>query len=245
MSHRHWPARQDYGSLRRIFTEMVSMILDNGRRRRMSHLRTGGSIALLALVVVLGRPRPATAQETAPCHVTRQVGTATLLHGAAQTPLSTGAPVAAGDRIVTNAGGRIEVTCDDGSTIIVGEGTNISLAIFQGTGDGRGYKRLLRLLGGILRLHAAPGDPQDRFDVITETAITSVRSTQWIVDAAPGKTAVFVAEGRVAVSGVGGRGAVLLAPGFGTDVAAGAAPTPPKAWGKARIDQVMARTTLP
>jgi ferric-dicitrate binding protein FerR (iron transport regulator) len=209
----------------------------------MPHSRAGLPIALLALVAVLGSPRPVTAQETAPCHVTRQVGTATVLHGVAQTPLSIGAPVAAGDRIVTNTGGRVEVTCDDGSTIIVGEGTNVSLAIFQG--DGRSYKRLLRLLGGILRLHAAPGDQQNRFDVLTETAITSVRSTQWIVDAAPGKTAVFVAEGRVAVSGVGGLGTVLLAPGFGTDVAAGAAPTPPKAWGQARIDQVMARTTLP
>jgi ferric-dicitrate binding protein FerR (iron transport regulator) len=222
---------------------MISMNLDNRRRRRMPHSRAGLPIALLALVVVLGSARPVTAQEAAPCHVTRQVGTATVLHGVAQTPLSLGAPVAAGDRIVTNTGGRVEVTCDDGSTIIVGEGTNVSLAIFQG--DGRSYKRLLRLLGGILRLHAAPGDQQNRFDVLTETAITSVRSTQWIVDAAPGKTAVFVAEGRVAVSGVGGLGTVLLAPGFGTDVAAGAAPTPPKAWGQARIDQVMARTTLP
>lgn len=221
------------------------MNLDNRRRRRMSHSRAGVPIALLALVVVLGSARPVMAQETAPCHVTRQVGSATLLHGVAQTPLSLGAPVAAGDRIVTNTGGRIEVTCDDGSTIIVGEGTNVSLAIFQGAGDGRSYKRLLRVLGGILRLHAAPGDQENRFDVITDTAITSVRSTQWIVDAAPGKTAVFVAEGRVAVSGTGGRGTVLLGPGFGTDVAAGTAPTPPKAWGKARIDQVMARTTLP
>jgi ferric-dicitrate binding protein FerR (iron transport regulator) len=209
----------------------------------MRHSRAGLPIALLALAVMLGSPRLVTAQEAAQCHVTRQVGTATVLHGVAQTPLSLGAPVAAGDRIVTNTGGRVEVTCDDGSTIIVGEGTNVSLAIFQG--DGRSYKRLLRLLGGILRLHAAPGDQQNRFDVLTETAITSVRSTQWIVDAAPGKTAVFVAEGRVAVSGVGGLGTVLLAPGFGTDVAAGAAPTPPKAWGQARIDQVMARTTLP
>src|SRR5262245_61142778 len=223
---------------------MISMSFGNGRRRRMSHSRAVAPIALLALVAALGGPSPAAAQETAPCHVTRQVGNATLLHGAAETPLSVGAPVAAGDRVVTPAGGRVEVTCDDGSTIIVGEGTNVSLAIFQGAGDGR-YKRLLRLLSGILRLHAAPNDQRDRFDVMTETAITSVRSTQWIVDAAPGKTAVFVAEGRVAVSGTGGLGTVLLGPGFGTDVAAGAAPTPPKAWGKARIDQVMARTTLP
>jgi ferric-dicitrate binding protein FerR (iron transport regulator) len=230
--------------LRRIFTEMVSMILGNGRRRRMSPPRSVGAIALLALAL-LGGQRLAVAQEAAPCHVTRQVGAATLLHGASETPLSLGAPVAAGDRIVTHAGGRLEVTCDDGSTITVGEATNVSLAIFQGAGDGRRYNRLLRLLGGILRLHAAPDDKRDRFDVMTDTAITSVRSTQWIVDAAPGKTAVFVAEGRVAVSGTGGRGTVLLGPGFGTDVAAGAAPTQPKAWGQARIDQVMARTTLP
>jgi ferric-dicitrate binding protein FerR (iron transport regulator) len=224
---------------------MISMLFGNGRRRRMSHSRAIAPIALLALVAALGSPSPAAAQETAPCHVTRQVGTATLLHGATETPLSIGAPVAAGDRIVTLAGGRLEITCDDGSTIIVGEGTNVSLAIFQGAGDGSRYSRLLRLLSGILRLHAAPNDQRDRFDVMTETAITSVRSTQWIVDAAPGKTAVFVAEGRVAVSGTGGRGTVLLGPGFGTDVAAGVAPTAPKAWGKARIDQVMARTTLP
>ena len=205
---------------------------------------TSARFALLMLAVSLGSHRPAAADDTASCRVTKQVGAATLLHGAMETPLRFGAAVAAGDRVVTSAGGRVEITCDDGSTIIIGERTNVSLAIFWSANDGSQYKRLLRLLQGILRLQAPVGDTSDRFDVMTDTAITSVRSTHWIVEATIGNTAVFVADGRVAVTARSDRSTVLLEPGFGTDVAAGAAPTPPKAWGQARIGSAMVRTTL-
>jgi hypothetical protein len=211
-------------------------------RRQASCVRT--ALPVLAITAGIAFGAPVSAQEAAPCHVTRQVGVATLMHGSSSVPATVGAPVSAGDRIVTGEGGRVELTCGDGSVIVLGERTNASLAIFQIEGD-RPLKRLLRLIGGILRLNAPASGAEDRFEVMTDTAVASVRSTHWIVDAKPDTTGVFVQEGRVAVTSLDVPASVILDPGFGTDVARGAAPTTPKRWGQARIDDVLARTALP
>jgi ferric-dicitrate binding protein FerR (iron transport regulator) len=176
--------------------------------------------------------------------VTRQVGAADLLHDAGTVPIGVGTPVAAGDRIVTGGGARLEIACRDGSVVILGERTNASLAIFR-IEEARPLRRLLRLVEGILRLRVPADDADNRFEVMTETAVASVRSTHWIVDAKPDTTGVFVEDGRVAVSARHADGTVILEPGFGTDVARGEAPAPPRRWGQARIADAFARTTLP
>ena len=203
------------------------------------------AVALLLVSVLAVWSGTSAADETAPCRVARKVGGATIQHNAAIVSAETGAPVAAGDRVVTAAGGRVEIGCSDGSTIVVGEQSDVSLAIFDRAGGERRRTGLLDLLAGILRLHIPPDDSGGRIDVLTATAVASARSTHWIVDAKPGTTGVFVAEGSVAVSARDGRGAVLLQPGFGTDVPAGGVPTPPKRWGQQRVDSAMARTALP
>jgi len=81
--------------------------------------------------------------------------------------------------------------------------------------------------------------------VTTGTAIASVRSTDWVIEAKPDDTAVFVVDGRVQVVNRGQTGGVLLYPGFGTDVRPDSPPTTPKRWGQARVDSALARTRLP
>jgi hypothetical protein len=81
--------------------------------------------------------------------------------------------------------------------------------------------------------------------VTTRTAVASVRSTQWIVDAGADSTGVFAIEGRVTVVDRQMRGGVILDPGYGTDVRAGEPPSQPKRWGQKRVDDVTARTSLP
>ncbi len=215
------------------------------RLRRRAPRRRAVTATILSGAVLAAAGSAASAQDaSAPCRVTRLAGTATLLHADATSPVGIGTPVSAGDRVDTGPGAQLEIGCRDGSLVTLGEDTRMSLAIFQDAQD-RPLKRLLRLVAGILRLRAADDDTRDRFEVMTETAIASVRSTHWIVDAGPKGTAVFVEEGSVAASARDIPGAVILEPGFGTDIARGKAPTPPKRWGQARIDAAFARTTLP
>jgi len=106
-------------------------------------------------------------------------------------------------------------------------------------------KALLRLIAGIVRIRLPSDRPWNRFDVVTPTAIASVRSTDWIIEAARDTSAVFCAQGSVTVRNRSIGGEVVLEPGFGTDVARSAPPTPVKRWGQKRVDSAVARTALP
>jgi hypothetical protein len=148
-----------------------------------------------------------------------------------------------GDKVVTGLGGRLEILATDGTAIVVGEQTTVVLTRYispRQTHPGRG---LLDLIEGILRIHLP--NSWNRFEVITGTAVASVRSTDWLIETTADNTAVFVFEGRVEVVNQADTGAVLLDPGFGTDVRAGARPTTPKHWGQSRLDADLARLVIP
>ena len=70
-----------------------------------------------------------------------------------------------------------------------------------------------------------------------------MRSTEWIVETDDTSTAVLAISGEVQVIGTGGS--VILAPGQGTDVSAGSAPTEPKEWGMERRSDAILRTEFP
>jgi hypothetical protein len=80
------------------------------------------------------------------------------------------------------------------------------------------------------------------FEIRTPQAIAAVRGTQWTVDVAGGKTAVFVVTGRVSVRRVsGGTGSVNLSAGEGVDVEPGTAPLVVRRWPAARASALLAR----
>jgi ferric-dicitrate binding protein FerR (iron transport regulator) len=80
------------------------------------------------------------------------------------------------------------------------------------------------------------------FEVLTPQAIAAVRGTQWAIDVAGGKTAVFVVTGRVSVRRLsGGSGSVNLGPGQGVDVEPGTAPLVVRRWPAARASALLAR----
>lgn len=195
--------------------------------------------AALAAPLLLAAGR-AVAQAAAVFTVSRVVGTASVQeNGGAPAPAVQGMGLREGARVATGAGGRIDLAAADGTTITVGEQTTVvlsSVLLPQGARRGRG---MLDLIEGILRIRL-PGS-WNRFEVTTSTAVASVRSTEWLVDAAADNTAVFVSDGRVQVATAQRTRGVLLNPGFGTDVRAGAAPVAPRRWGQARIDAAMAR----
>ncbi|HJS30681.1 MAG TPA: FecR family protein [Alphaproteobacteria bacterium] len=178
-----------------------------------------------------------------PCRIARLAGEAQIVRAGAAAPLMAGAVLRAADRIVTAGGGRVEVMCPDGSSLVIGEATEVELIRFQS--DDAPGNALVRLARGILRAVLPQGHRWQGFDVVTRTAVASVRSTAWIVEAMPENTAVFVIEGGVLVSSRANQAQVHLSAGEGTDVALGQGPKPAARWGAARANSVLMRTQSP
>jgi hypothetical protein len=188
---------------------------------------------------------PAGAQEARVIgDIGRVAGSVMLLRGAERLPASPGMALHEEDGIMTAAESKAEILIADGSIIVVGPDSTVSVAQFAPREGGAG-RALIELISGILRVTLSGRTPWESFEVRSATAVASVRSTDWIVDASRVKTGVFVVEGQVAVAGRQVEEHVVLDPGEGTDVLLGRAPTPPKAWGQPRIDGVLARTSLP
>jgi hypothetical protein len=183
------------------------------------------------------------AEERAPCVAARAVGDATVQRGSAREPVRPSMPLRQGDQLVTGAGGRIEMRCPDGSSLIVGERSTVRLSIF--ITDNRPHNAAIELLEGIVRTLLPGGHSWERFDIVTRTAVASVRSTVWFVDAKPDTTGVFVEDGNVLVSSRANQAQIYLPSGFGADVGTQPAPLESRLWGAPRIADVRARTNLP
>lgn len=234
-----------------LFASPDWRVRGHGRRPRLGFRRLAAAAGGLALAVaILGGNllgAPARAQETQVVgDISRVVGSVTLLRGEERLAAGLGTVVREGDGLITGAESKAEILCADGSTLMVGSESTLSMATFAAEPGGTG---LLDLISGILRVTLSGRTPWQYFEVRSATAVASVRSTDWIVDASRVKTGVFVVEGEVAVASrqgaAQGAGEVTLTAGEGTDVAVNALPTPPKAWGQARVDDVLARTTFP
>lgn len=197
---------------------------------------------LITSALALAVPGLGAAQEAAG-RVTRLTGNATLVRAGASEPLAEGASLYLGDAVRTGVGAKLQIDCPDGLVVIVGPESEVRINELT---RGRGFysvEMMMELLAGIVRMVGSPQPAPRRVDVLTRSALASVRSTDWLVVLTPSGTGVFSREGRVEVSSLAG-GSVVLADGEGTDVAPGAPPTPPRRWGDARRDEALARTTL-
>jgi hypothetical protein len=199
--------------------------------------------AALAAIAWVGATRGLAAQEVV-AQVVRVQGQVTKAGGGGEGPLTASAPIAIGDTVVTAAGAKADLRFTDGSLLTVGPSSRVEIARFAPDTAGSQAEALLSLLSGIIKLIVNDGARWSRFAVESETAVASVRGTEWLVDAAKGKTAVFVLRGNVEVAGRGAEaGSVTLGPGQGTDVVVGAAPTPPKLWGPKRRFEALTRVS--
>lgn len=206
--------------------------------------------ALAAGLASLGLPLAQTSAQTSAQagaageagQVTGVRGRATATRDGSTHTLHHGAVVHRRDSLETDAGARLEITLADGSTLSVGEKSRLVLtSIIDETGSGQGV--VLDLLAGIVRAVLGPDRP-DIFEVRGRVAVAAARSTEFFVETASGRTAVFSASGEVAVRETYGEGGVVLVAGEGIDVARGVATGAPVRWGQGRIDQFIARTTL-
>jgi len=127
--------------------------------------------------------------------------------------------------------------CRDGLIIVAEDGARFTLQSHGKGGDVEGVD----LQSKALMVDAPKQKGKQRFQVITPQAIAAVRGTKWAVDAQASQTSVLVLQGQVAVRRPGGGKQVVLGPGEGVDVDAGAEPLVVKRWGQPRVDALLAR----
>jgi hypothetical protein len=163
--------------------------------------------------------------------------------GATRQALAAKAPVYLGDTIVAGAG-KAKIGLNDGTIVSIGENTRIRLSTYQSTSNG--FTTRLYVWAGALRLLVARITTGGHFEIESETAIAAVRGTDWLMDVTADMTGVAIVSGVVAVSSPGKPDAtvVLDTPGYGTDVARGAAPTQPHAWGAQRFAKILERASF-
>ena len=210
-----------------------------------------GRIALrfgIVLLLLWSTPSPAQAPASigrvdalvGDCAVTR-------FGQSAASALAVGAALYEGDRIRTEAGARLKLAFVDGTVVQLGESTDLVLDWFLHAPDADTQSALLRVSAGIFRVIVELVLPRAAFEVQTATAVASVRGTDWITEVTAEASAIVALDGRVAIRNVQPAiaGEVVLGPGEGTTVNAGAPPTAPTVWGDARRNQFIERTTLP
>jgi hypothetical protein len=155
--------------------------------------------------------------------------------------LAPGAALSEGDSVSTGRESRLKIAFEDGSVLQLGADTTLTIALFAGPRGGRSI--LLDAPRGVFRAIIDKLSPSARFEIRANTAVASVRGTDFMAEAKEDGSAVFVVEGVVVVAGPGGY--VTLHEGEGTDVPVGAAPRPVVRWGQARIDRLTAETNAP
>ena len=132
---------------------------------------------------------------------------------------------------------RQVIRCGGGLTIEAAAEADYTLT--DHSRDGSPNSVILR--SGALLVNTPPRRDGRPFQIRTPQAIAAVRGTEWAVDVAGAKTAVFVFSGRVSVRGPNGP-AVGLRSGQGVDVEAGAAaPLQVKSWPAQRVAALVAR----
>ncbi len=171
-------------------------------------------------------------------------GTVERLTQGNRVALKVGDPVQATDHILTSADSRARLQFPDGSTVVVGPGSDLEIAAYDMTSKTQ-PGALLRLAQGIVKaiVDTLPGN--GRFQVAAPTAVAAVRGTSFIVQADKDKAGIFVIDGFVFVDTPQASGAaVTVQNNQGTDVPAGGKPSVPGPWSTERVRSVFALTGL-
>jgi hypothetical protein len=207
-------------------------------------------LLIIALcVIALGGVAPAGAQPAPVGTVEALVGTAVVTRRATgeALPLTVGAELFEADRVRTEVGARLRLRLRDGSVLTCGEATGLILeeAVYAPARASQSF--LLRVSFGIVRSVVDLLAPQSSYEMHTNTAVISVRGTEWIAEAQRAATAIVALQGEVVVRNVDPAvpGEVTLGPGEGVTVETGAPPPAPTVWGDARRNAFIERTSVP
>lgn len=158
----------------------------------------GAAIALMLLM--------ASAAQAQSCAVAALSGEATRVVAGQPQPLKVGDTVGEGAQLRTGAAGRVRLRCPDGSSLVVGDRSQLTLTRLQlgnpgatpGYADGARDVSLL-LERGLLGQKVTPS-ASGKWEVRTPSAVTAVRGTEFLVEVGDNEqTSVHVQSGQVAV----------------------------------------------
>ena len=157
-------------------------------------------------------------------------GMAELLRssGAQARSLKTGVLLRTGDVVRTGESGNVTVEFKDGSRMLVHADSELrmaDLAAFENTDlvDTRVHLMRGRAENLVQPLRGGPS----RFEIRTPAAVTSVRGTNFRVNAASDSTRAEVIGGKVGVATAAAHGEIAVPAGYGTIAAADAPPEAP------------------
>ena len=141
------------------------------------------------------------------------------------------------DLLWTRDGGQLLVAMLDGSSLSLGENAEVRLDDSLGSNP---VSSFLHVLGGAFRFNSGKAEkPAAPPKIDTPFAILSLRGTEVFGGRLDKTYDIFVFSGEVEVRNEGGT--VILKAGDGTSlVERSVAPTPPKAWGQAKINRAKA-----
>lgn len=207
---------------REVTIEAIGRAIVATRRRRRARLWSFGCAAAAAIALAslggyrLARRGAPGAQGTAASSTAQIVahpvsGGSSVVVSGAQAPLDDGRLLGAGSRVVTPANGRAMLSFSTGSTVLLREGTDMTVAA-------EGATQRLELDAGSVELHVAKLAPDHRFIVATPDTEVEVRGTRFAVsvvapdpDCGSGvRTRVAVTEGVVVVRHAGAEDRVAL-----------------------------------
>jgi ferric-dicitrate binding protein FerR (iron transport regulator) len=155
--------------------------------------------------------------------------------------LAVGGPVFERDTITTGPGAKVRIVCFNGPIVTLGPDSEVAVERLAAS-SATGVSALFRLASGIVRLVGGAITGPTELTVETSGALAAARSTDWLVESTENGWAVFVAEGRVQVTGRT-SGMVELTDGEGVDVVNGV-PQAVRVWGDARRTRALGLTTL-
>jgi hypothetical protein len=200
----------------------------------------GGVVALLMIMIA---PAAAAADVEAGSVLALRGSCLVDAHGS-KTALKPDDVVHVGDRIEVASGAKIKLRMVDGSVVAAGSGSVLTIERYAAGQAGSNRDVVMSLASGLLRAVVAKATQPSTFEVTTATGVAAVRSTDWFIEAKPGKTRVGVLKGTVVLTSLATRHEMRIPARWGSRVEAGRDPIPARIWTKAEFDDVIARTAL-
>ena len=202
----------------------------------------GFSAAILVALSIFADTGTAAGQAIG--QVVKLEGAVTADRGVRSVTLQVGSAVFKNDTISTQSGSRLKVEFNNGSLLAIGEESRVALTKYTPVLAGGRLLTAVKLFLGIVR-STLPKGRLNGFEVHTQAAIASVRSTDWLVERTEGQTSVLAIEGRVSVQSPPQFGSfVTVDPGFGIDVRDGVSGAQPKRWPADRVARALERVDL-
>ncbi len=191
-------------------------------------------LAMAALVPAWASPVVARAEPRAGLVLTVN-GEAMAELGRERRALAADGPVFIGDRVATGDATRAALRLGQATELRLGERARITIDRFLTEAGGT-----ITLGAGALLVDKTPGSDPRSLRIRSSYGVIAVRGTRFFAGPSNGVFGVFVARGKVSVRAAGRT--VTLETGQGTDIARpGAAPTPARDWGVARIRAALAQ----